>query len=166
MLLSRADRLPEKYTKDNYEFIYYMAMLGLTMQGIADKIGVELNAIQRWKRDIPAFRDAIERGQTDATLEVLKSTYRNCTGYYTKKQVANVCKGEVVITEIDEWHAPNPWLQARYLSLKAKDQGWSETQAPTVQNTTNIQYNISLLSGDELALLEQIQNKAITSGND
>ena len=166
MVLSRVEKLPEKYTRDNYEFVYLLAMLGATQQTMADAMHVAPSTISKWIEVDSFFGDAVQRGRVDAKLRVLKAFHDSCIGYYKDEEVTNVVKGEVVKTWVSKWHAGNPWSQARFLSLRAKNEGWSESQAPTVTNTTNITYDIKILSVDELALLEQIQSKAIKSGND
>jgi hypothetical protein len=166
MILHRNVSLPEKYTKDNYQFVYLMAMLGSTQEMLAEAIGVEPTTVASWRENDPLFAEAWQRGELDAKLRVLNAFYDTCIGYYKEEEVTNVVKGAVVVTKVNKWHAGNPWAQARFLSLKGKNEGWSETQPAIQNNTTNINFDVKMLTTEQLMFINDIQKAALKSGND
>ena len=160
MILSRSIRskpLPEKWVANKYNGIYLLAMLGFSEERMAEEIGIGVAVFRNMRDNDPDFRDAVFNGKTRANMLVVESTLANCIDRWIEEEEVHIWKGEEIRVKVKKFHKGNPWLQVKWLAMRVGE-GWSEKHQPdTTNNTTNINYDIKMLSVDDLATLERLQ---------
>lgn len=70
-----------------------LCMLGLTDKEVACSIDITLSQLERWKREIPEFREAFKSGRDTADAKVAASMYHRATGYSYEESKTVVIKG-------------------------------------------------------------------------
>ena len=159
MILSRGPRrpLPEKWTANNYNGIYLLAMIGFSEERMSEEIGIPVSAFRNMRDNDPAFREALFNGKTRATMEVMSAMHQNCIDRYVDEWETHVIKGELKTIKVKKFHKANPWLQAKWMSLKEREQ-WAEKHPQGIDNsTTNVNYDIKVLSIEDLEMLKRLQ---------
>lgn len=150
-----------KWKPEYVGLVEKLAILGALDKHIADILGVNHNTISLWKRTHPDFFEAVERGKTQATAKVAESLYLNCIDRYVEVEEVHVVNKQLQTIKVKKFIQGNPWLQARWMSLRMSEQ-WSESLKMTVDHkTTNINIDIKALNFEELALIERIQQKQL-----
>lgn len=107
---------PSKFKGEYVEQAYRLTLLGLTLEEIAKVFDVDYQSVQRWKSDIPEFRDALKRGGAIADGMVTNSLFQNAIGIAGEKVFYDPKAGEIVRAGIT--HKPDPvsgifWLKNR-----------------------------------------------------
>lgn len=82
-LNSRIGR-PPSYHPGMCWVAYKLRLLGVTLQTVADFIGVDLITLKRWQVEYPEFGQAWEAGGDLADANVAKSLYHRAVGYSHK----------------------------------------------------------------------------------
>jgi transcriptional regulator with XRE-family HTH domain len=93
-----------KYKESYNQLAYGLSLAGLTLEEIADSIGVHVTTIRDWRKRYPDFNNAFIGGREIADSEVGISFFELATGkrnIIEKKQVLNQVTGEIntLITE-------------------------------------------------------------------
>jgi len=93
-----------KYKESYNQLAYGLSLAGLTLEQIADSIGVHVVTIREWRKRYPDFNNSFKSGREIADSEVSISLFELATGRCSvveKKQVLNQVTGkiETLITE-------------------------------------------------------------------
>ena len=152
---------PVKWKNDNVNLVFKLACLGALDKHIADFFQVELQTVNKWKKEHPDFFEALERGRAKANAKVAESLYLNCIDREVNVEEVHIYKGEVIKVQTKKFIQGDKWAQLKWLSLKAPEL-YSETLKGITNNTQNIiNYNLKVLNFDELALMESIFKKQL-----
>jgi len=74
---------------------YRLALIGLTDRELAIAFDVNVTTIDKWKKECPEFRNALEKGKTEADAEVVQSLFKRATGFsYEEEQIVIDKKGQ------------------------------------------------------------------------
>jgi hypothetical protein len=124
--MARTGRMPLHHA-DLDEVAYRLALLGANDTMIAEGIKVSQSCVSQWRRAIPSFNAAIERGRLAADATVASSMFRKATGCtYTDQIAVKVKRGkdleEVQIISIEKTLPPDTiagifWLKNRQPTL-------------------------------------------------
>jgi hypothetical protein len=128
----------EEYAKQAYG----LALLGATDKDIARVLGVSVNTVDVWKRKYPEFTEQLRRGKEIADMEVAKSFYKSCVGYYYEDEEAKVVGGKLCAVKVRKYMPGDKWAQQKWLSTRQRA-AWSEVHRVDVNNT-----NISITKVD------------------
>lgn len=97
-----------------------LALLGLTDEEMATFFGVHVSTYYRWKKEIPAFHEAVNSGKVIADANVAESLYKRATGehVHVEKVVKNPQTGEHQVIKVlsyvpGEAGAALNWLKNR-----------------------------------------------------
>lgn len=60
-----------------------IAMRGLSDREIAGVFGISYALFKKWKKNYPSFKEAIEKGRTNADAEVVAALFKRATGNFT-----------------------------------------------------------------------------------
>jgi hypothetical protein len=150
-----------KWTDRYIEMAYLLTSAGFSEQKQAEIMDVHYSTYCQWKKTHKEFKKAIDDGNLGILTGVTQSILKLALGFPYEEEVAtydrSVHKWEK--TTIKKQRLPDPWTAMRLMSLKARDQGWSETQRISIESTANININIDTISTDILALLEKEAKK-------
>ena len=95
---------PSKYAPAFVAQAYKLALLGATMEQIADFFEVNGDTVHSWMRKHREFADALKSGRQDADANVAKSLYRRAIGYKRKAEKVFCLKdGTLVRAETFEY---------------------------------------------------------------
>jgi hypothetical protein len=78
----RKSRYYEMEIEDKLDAIRGWAMSGSTDKDIYNMLEISHETFYRWKREHPAFRDALKKGKDIANGELQNSAYKQAMGYY------------------------------------------------------------------------------------
>ncbi len=76
-----ADKFSAWCTKYGLETIRKLAEDGLSDTELAAAVGLTLEELERWRKRLPKFREAIELGRREADFDVIEAVYKKATGY-------------------------------------------------------------------------------------
>jgi len=153
------------WDEDRPREIYELSRLGLSDERMARVMGIAIDTLNNWKRTKPEFIDAMYQGKDWADAKVVAALYDCAVGYKYNVQVAHTYEGITTVTTLEQEKGPDAWAAARWLSLRQRQAGWSETARIEVTNT-NI--NISKLDftgipNEVLLAIEKAQRKHLTN---
>lgn len=79
-------RTPSRYTEDMPKRIHTMAMLGLTIQQMADSSGIPVSTLREWLQNRPEIREAYETGKDSFDFDVMLALRRKALGYEYERE--------------------------------------------------------------------------------
>lgn len=155
------------YRDDMPARAYQLCLLGLTNEQLGIAFGVTLDAIHRWMRKYPEFKEAVNRGKLDADALVAEACFKRATGYTIKEQKV-FCNAQGLITRVDvdkyfppETNAITFWLKNRQKELWG-DVWKLEHSGPNgkpIEHKEIKSEDISKLTDEELELLYNLKLK-------
>lgn len=155
----REDRLVH-WTDRKIDAIFFMALAGFSEVKMAEILEVSYNTFVYWKKTRPEVLKALNDGKLGANTEVVKAAYKLAVGYEYEEEVAvydrSAHKWEK--TTLKKVKHPDPWSAFRWVALKMRDEGWSETQRIQIDHNTNI--NIDIVANFSTVLLDAIEQEA------
>lgn len=106
------------YKPEYCEQAYKYCLLGAKDKELARLFEVSHQAIDRWKRAYPEFREALEAGKAEADAKVAESLYRRALGYEHPEEKIFCTDGEVTRVQTVKKYAPDTtaaifWLKNR-----------------------------------------------------
>jgi hypothetical protein len=109
---------PTKYKPDYARQAYKYALLGLTLEDMADLFDVSHQTIYDWKKAQPKFLEAIQEGGRKADATVAESLYKRAIGYSHQEDHISNYMGNITITPTIKHYPPdtkaaNVWLGVR-----------------------------------------------------
>ena len=178
MAFLRLERSDSSYVEQNSKWndhyidkVYEMCKLGSNDQLLAIALDVSISTIQKWKRDKPEFREAIEKAKAKVNHQVAVAFYLSCIGYdYEETETFESAEGKISTKKIKKHKCGDPIAQYRYLNLRQRDE-WCD-EAGRLNGSTNIIINninnldLSVLNTEEikLALKLGMQQRQIGTG--
>ena len=140
-----------------------LAMLGLTDVQIATVWGITVDCLAKWKNNKPGFYEALQQGRIPSLGEVAASLFKAANGFEYEEDAITSYQGEVTVTRIKKYKAPNPWACAKILAIKDRT-NWSEVQrSESIHTNINIaKLDLSSMTTEQISLLESIQKKQLT----
>ena len=100
---------------------YKLALLGMDDKQIAGFFDISSDTYYRWKKEYPAFSDAIHRGKDIADAEIAHSLFKRARGMVVVSERAMKNKdGEVVVAQMKTELPPDTRAAARWLALRRR----------------------------------------------
>jgi uncharacterized protein YjcR len=159
---NRTQRISDKVTKREWDKKYVrmafeVALLGATEKDLAHVFGVSENTIRYWKKEIPAFGDALKKGMERADAKIARSLYHRAKGYSHPDVHITSYQGVVTVTDITKHYPPDVGAIKFWLTNRQKDK-WSDTSK--VETNTNVNFHsdikLSDISTEELKMAEKL----------
>ena len=146
-----------KYKPEYSKMAYEVSLLGATDRDLARIFDVSPGTIQNWKKYYPEFVENLERGKDRADAKIAKALYQRCIGYSHADTHITGYKGEVTITPIRKYYAPDTAAIKFWLTNRQKEM-WAETHK--VEQNTNVHLhgatNLDDVPLDELKLMMKV----------
>lgn len=135
------------------EQAYRLALLGKTVEEIADSFGESKTTIKRWFKEHPSFWSAVTRGREYADAQVAESLFKRATGFRTKEQRAFVRSvgdfSQVVeVKDIEIHYPPDPGAAMNWLKNRQPDK-WRDKQQVELSGTIDLTMNLEEAPKDE-----------------
>lgn len=114
---------PSSFCEEFIKQGYKLALLGLTLEQMADVFDVHVDTVKHWKSTIPEFSAAIKKGGTMADAEVAAAVRSNARGFTHKAEKIFCTKnGRVIRVPIMQRYRADPiagifWLKNRQPEL-------------------------------------------------
>lgn len=134
---------PSKYSPDFHPpLAEALARNGLTLEQIADKIGITTSTLYEWKNQYPAFSESLKRGKEEPDSKVEHSLYERAIGYVNKDAVKIFMPAnapEPVYAPYEEHVAPDVTAQIFWLKNRRPDR-WRDKQELEVDASMEIRH--------------------------
>lgn len=117
--------LYESLVKPKLETIEGWYRDGLTLEQIADNLGIALSTLCNYKNQYPELNEALRKGNEDAVYAVENALFRSCCGYYYTEE--ELLKNGVVAT-VQKYSKPNTTACIFWLKNRAPNGKWRDKQ--------------------------------------
>ena len=115
----------EEYVQDKLDSIQGWARDGLTLQEIADNLGIALSTLCNYKNQYPELNEALKKGVDESLYTVENALFKAACGYYyTEEEMTK--NGNIV--ELTKYAKPNITACIFYLKNKAPNGKWKDRQ--------------------------------------
>lgn len=115
----------EEYVQDKLDSIQGWARDGLTLQEIADNLGIALSTLCNYKNQYPELNEALKKGVDESLYTVENALFKAACGYYyTEEEMTK--SGNIV--ELTKYAKPNITACIFYLKNKAPNGKWRDKQ--------------------------------------
>lgn len=115
----------EEYVQDKLDSIQGWARDGLTLQEIADNLGIALSTLCNYKNQYPELNEALKKGVDESLYTVENALFKAACGYYyTEEEMTK--NGNIV--ELTKYAKPNITACIFYLKNKAPNGKWRDKQ--------------------------------------
>jgi hypothetical protein len=138
--------------------------LGARIDDLALHFGVVPATIDYWIKNYHSFSRAVKQGRTECTLKVAQALFNRAVGYshpdthimsqtvkkYDEKGKVVSSKTEPLLIPIIKHYPPDTAAAVKYLSILAREQGWSEIHQ--VNMDVNHRGDINIHKIEELSM--------------
>ena len=115
----------EECVQDKLDSIQGWARDGLTLQEIADNLGIALSTLCNYKNQYPELNEALKKGVDESLYTVENALFKAACGYYyTEEEMTK--NGNIV--ELTKYAKPNITACIFYLKNKAPNGKWRDKQ--------------------------------------
>jgi hypothetical protein len=148
---------------------YFLALLGLTNEQIAQVLGVTSKTLGEWINKYPLFFESVKKGKIDADSRVAHALYQAAVGFSHPETVviSNKCKEydergrvtrewtEPLLVEVTKRYPPNVVAATKWLKAR-RPETWSDRFE--VDHKLNISHNLDLtdFTLEELEILSRM----------
>lgn len=115
----------EEYVQDKLESIQGWARDGLSLQEIADNLGISLSSLCNYKNQHEELNDALKKGVDESLYTVENALFKAACGYYFVEDELTK-SGQVV--QVTKYAKPNITACIFYLKNKAPNGKWRDKQ--------------------------------------
>lgn len=106
-----------------------IAMRGFSDRDMARSVGVSLRTFKKWKKHYPSFRDAIEKGRTNADAEVVNALFKRATGKFKLRETKIIkYKDDYETLDVDVHYPPDTEAIKYWLNNRAREH-WQQRSA-------------------------------------
>lgn len=122
--LARVDKWLEQ---DNLDLLAAWGGEGLNLEEIAEKMGVGVATLRRWRKKYPILEEALQKGNDAADAAVESALFKRAVGYVVEEVTKQLDKsGELVVVKVvQKVVEPNVTAQLFWLKNRRPDL-WSE----------------------------------------
>ena len=109
---------PTDYNPDLDKKARKYSLLGLTNDGIAEKLGIATSTFELWMATHESFSGAVKAGREDADSEIVASLYHRAKGYSHPEDKVFISDGQPIIVPTVKHYPPDTaaafiWLKNR-----------------------------------------------------
>lgn len=109
---------PSKYASISLKQVEALAGYGLTDVEIAHVLGIAEDTLYEYRKQHPAFSEALKSGKVKADAKVIQSLYKRATGYKHPDVHVSNYQGQITITPLVKHYPPDTvagifWLKNR-----------------------------------------------------
>jgi hypothetical protein len=139
-----------KYDPQFVEFAKEDFPKGCSMKAFADKVGVTVATLYRWKERFPDFKAAVEAGRDFANIEIIESElFKNCKDRILwKKKTLKDKKGNVTGYHKLTWLQPGD-VGAQKFFLMNRSNRWAEKLGIDAGEGRKVDFNIQISADGE-----------------
>lgn len=149
---------PSKYDPAMCERARLMAEAGAVDHDIAQALGISLSTLYRWRAEIPAFREAVQRGKAVADDAVEAALFRRATGYSNDAVKVFQSEGQPLIVPYVEHYAPDTTAAIFWLKNRRPER-WRDKTEVEHSGAVDTGPDLSHLDDDELAVMRLLLEK-------
>lgn len=133
---------PPLYHESFCESAYRYALLGATVEQMADAFFVDHQTLKNWMSDQPEFFASVTRGRQEADARVAHSLFRSACGYEREAVKIFMASDDTPVYAVyQEHYPPNPSAAKNWLANRDPARWGSSTQHGTV-NLTNLMLSV------------------------
>ena len=122
--MARAEKWMEQ---ESLEMLTGWSREGMNLEEIAEKIGIGVATLRRWRKKYPKIDEALKRGSDAADIAVESALFKRAVGYVVEEVTKQLDKsGELVVVKVvQKVVEPNVTAQLFWLKNRRPDL-WSE----------------------------------------
>lgn len=132
-LLAEGQRL---FLPDHLEQVRAIAMRGITQDEMSEMFDIDRRQLGTWKKQYPAFKEALEGGYTDADAAVLSSLYQSAVGYTHDEEKIFQWDGEIIRAQTVKHYKPDMAAIKLWLTNRQKE-NWKDRHHSNVSGTND-----------------------------
>lgn len=95
------------FLPDHLDQVRAIAMRGISEKEMCEFFDIHPKQINLWKRQYPAFKEAIEQGYTDADTAVLSALYQRAIGYQHDEEKVFQWDGAIITHDTVKHYPPD-----------------------------------------------------------
>ena len=123
---------PTDYKPEYCDLVFKLCLLGATDEEMADVLGVATSTFYKWKKEIPAFSEAINNGKVKADAEVAEKLRNRALGYSCEEEKVVIIDGQPQIIKTTKHYPPDATSAIFWLKNRKSDK-WREKQEVKIE---------------------------------
>lgn len=151
-LVAERDRL---FLPDHLDQVRLIAMRGVSEEKIAELFDIHESQIEKWKKQYPLFKEAIEDGYTDADAAVLSAVYQSAIGYTHDEERLFMWDGEIIRADTVKHYKPDMKAAELWLTNRQKDH-WKKRHHTSVSGGEHDNAPIGLRDETKMEVMSSI----------
>jgi hypothetical protein len=122
---------PTKFKPEYAHIAYKFCLLRATDRELSSLFKVSEKTINKWKKQFPGFRQALDEGKVTADAEISQALFNRAKGYERKTVDIRVVNGKVVRTKSIRYYPPDVksimfWLKNRQPKKWRDKDAWKQ----------------------------------------
>lgn len=132
-LMAERSRL---FLPDHLDQVRAIAMRGIPEEQLSEIFDIAPSQLERWKKQYPLFKDALEEGYTDADAAVLSAVYQSAVGYTHEEEKVFMWDGDIIRADTVRHYKPDIAAAKLWLTNRQRAH-WKDRQQLGVNGGTD-----------------------------
>ena len=143
------------FLPDHLEQVRAIAMRGVSEREMSEMFDIHPKMFSMWKKQYPAFKDAIEKGYTDADTAVLSALYQKAVGYTHDEEKIFQWDGAIIRAETQKHYAPDVNAIKLWITNRQREH-WKDRQHTAVSGGAHDDAPIGLRDETKMEVMSSI----------
>jgi 3-deoxy-D-arabino-heptulosonate 7-phosphate (DAHP) synthase class II len=143
------------FLPDHLAQVRAIAMRGVTEEEMSEIFDISEREIERWKRQYPLFKKALDEGYTDADQAVLSALYQTAVGYTHDEEKVFQWDGAIVRADTIKHYKPDIAAIKLWITNRQREY-WKDRQQVGVNGGTDDNAPIGLRDESKLEVMASI----------
>ena len=151
-LLAEGERL---FLPDHLNQVRAIAMRGIGEEQMSELFDIKRSQINKWKKQYPLFKEALEEGFTDADAAVLSAVYQSAVGYTHDEEKLFFWDGDVTRADTIKHYKPDMVAAKLWLTNRQREH-WKDRQHTSVSGGESDTSPLGLRDETKLEVMSSI----------
>ena len=151
-LLAEGERL---FLPDHLNQVRAIAMRGIGEEQMSELFDIKRSQINKWKKQYPLFKEALEDGFTDADAAVLSAVYQSAVGYTHDEEKLFFWDGDVTRADTIKHYKPDMVAAKLWLTNRQREH-WKDRQHTSVSGGESDTSPLGLRDETKLEVMSSI----------
>lgn len=151
-LLAEGERL---FLPDHLHQVRAIAMRGIDEEQMSELFDIKRSQINKWKKQYPLFKEALEGGYTDADAAVLSAVYQSAVGYTHDEEKLFFWDGDVTRADTVKHYKPDMVAAKLWLTNRQREH-WKDRQHTSVSGGESDTSPLGLRDETKLEVMSSI----------
>ena len=151
-LLAEGERL---FLPDHLNQVRAIAMRGIGEEQMSELFDIKRSQINKWKKQYPLFKEALENGYTDADAAVLSAVYQSAIGYTHDEERLFFWDGDVTRADTVKHYKPDMVAAKLWLTNRQREH-WKDRQHTAISGGDGDSSPLGLRDETKLEVMSSI----------